>query len=449
MPPYARGLIAKKRPLSDRMAAARAKKGRTGTKRRSAGTMRKHAAPVSMGTSMKRGKSGPAGMGYSMKQVSDTCTRITGRAYVGEVNTSRKITLAEVSGSVPKANALGLIFDINPSLLNDRVAVISSTFQKYVYQSVKFTYVPQCSTAVSGSVGLVFDRDPLMISANTQGSQFLSEVMSYEHATLTPAYVGASASYQRDPKELKTWFLGAPDATTTTRETSQGNLMCYLSNCEKDKGYGFIVMDYVLDLIAPTLLPAKQGIIDIKKAPSQWVDCSAAAACTGETAGGALATTVIDGVTYDQNFSAPAWETNFTGDVAGCVGEIQLGGFSSGAGTPLDPVYPGTMTISNAVGNKLVDASGVSVKFAFGQKLYFCIHGVVGSNGQSGFKVWSWHTTLSSARSSATNYAEGAAAVGLGRMLPDQLFIRSGGNTVYIGGWARLINEGSGSEDTA
>lgn len=413
--------------------------------------MRKHSAPVSTGTSMKRGKTGPGGMGYSMKQVSDTCTRITGRAYVGEVNTNGKMA-ANV-----KQNALGLIFDINPSLLNDRVAVISSTFQKYVYQRVKFTYVPQCSTAISGSVGLVFDRDPLMISANTQGTQFLSEVMSYEHATLTPAYVEASASYSRDPKELKTWFLGAPDATLTTRETSQGNLLCYLSNAQRDVGYGFIVMDYVLDLIAPTLLPSKQGITDIRKAPSQWVDISPSG-CTTDSTVGVPSGSLINGTSYFPYYTPPAWETSFTGDVAGAVGEIQLGNYSAQS-----PAYPGTACVFGGATIKCVNADGIVLAsgkndsfgaatvgescFAFGQKLYFAIHGRTNASGAPS-RVYSFHTTLSSARAAAGQYVETSATAAVARVLPDQVLCNQGGGIV-IGGWARLIAEGCGSEDTA
>lgn len=444
MPPF-RVIPAKYRRPSVSSTLRRTKKGRTGTKRRSAGIMRKHSAPVSMGTSMKRGKTGPAGMGYSMKQVSDTCTRITGRAYVGEVNSTSKLVVGD------KQNALGLIFDVNPTLLNDRVAVISSTFQKYVYQRVKFTYVPQCSTAVSGSVGLVFDRDPLMISANSNGDQFLSEVMSYEHATLTPAYVEASASYTRDPKELKTWFLGAPDATLTTRETSQGNLLVYLSNAEANRGYGFIVMDYVLDLIAPTLLPSKQGIIDIKKAPSQWADCTLAAPVA---AAPNCPTTLIGANAMYGFFSPPNWEDKFTGDVAGCVGEIHCGGVDATNASQRACLSLGGAALTNP---QLFDANGTALASGVGksavppgQKIYFCIHGYKRPNVSTLGVVWSFHKTLSSARAAATYFQSGDMVGTNATVLADMLFLgNTTGATVTLGGWARLIAEGSGSEDNA
>lgn len=402
--------------------------------------MRKYAAPISVGTGMRTGKRGPAGIGYSMKQLSDTCTRITGRAYVGEVNTTGKLAYGLPTA---KANCLGLAFDINPSLLNDRVAVIASTFQKYVYQGVKFTYVPQCGTLTGGSVGMVFDRDPLEISANTQGTQFLSEVMSYEHAILTPAYVGASTAYARDPKELKTWYLGAPDATLTTRETSQGNLLVYLSNATANTGYGFIIMDYTLDLIAPSLLPNKQNITAIRAAPSQWLDVSGQGTSTVADTG---YTVNVAGSTVKPFTTAPAWwATAFDSSAQkpGVVGELHLGGNGqvAAAADSLANFFVTAGTVA------LADNSAFAPKC--GQKLYFCVHQWYGSTpGNVKIPMFSWHTTLSSARAAATELVSASTGAGLANLLPDQIYLAAG-TTVFVGGWVRLIAEGAASEDNA
>ena len=422
------------------------KKGRTGTKRRSAGrgTMQKHRAPVAVGTSVAHGMRGPGGIGYSMKQVSDTCTRIVGRAYVGEVSSAGKL----VTGL--KKNALGLVFDVNPSLLNDRVAVIAGTFQKYVYQGMRFTYVPQCPTSVGGSVGLVFDRDPLEISANVQSEQFLSEVMSYEHAVLTPAYVEASTAYTRDPKELKTWYLGAPDATLTTRETSQGNLLVYMSNVNADQAYGFIVMDYVLDLIAPSLMPNKQNITAYHSAPSQWVDCGASAAFAVSTD---IQTTVA-GVQAYAFYPQPDWFTKFDAAAIrpGAVGEIHLGNQCSDVGTK-----GGIFNITNGTAALAVAADGTTIAstskslLKFGQKLYFCIHEQNPATGGTGQLFVTWHTTLSSARASASMW-QGGLGVIRPNIAPDCIYAVLGTGGAWgatVSGWARLIAEGAASEDNA
>ena len=411
--------------------------------------MRKHMAPIAIGTSLAAGRKGPAGIGYSMRQVSDTCTRITGRAYVGEVNTTGKLAYGNAGA---KANCLGLVFDINPALLNDRVAVIASTFQKYVYQGVKFTYVPQIGTTAPGSVGLVFDRDPLEISANTQGSQFLSEVMSYEHAVLTPGYVECTTSYARDPKELKTWFLGAPDATLTTRETSQGNLLVYMSNCSANTGYGFIVMDYVLDLIAPSLLPNKQNITAIRAAPSQWVDVSGQGTDTVTTAG---YNTEIAGNAVTAYSTAPAWWTtafDATAQKPGVVGELHLGGNATQPANPPgvpSPVPGGYLANFFATAGGVAFADNSAATFKCGQKIYFCTHWAwSGSPTNTKQVAFSWHTTLSSARAAASEMVNNAIATTVGVTQPDQVFFATG-TTVAVGGWARLIAEGAGTEDNA
>lgn len=422
----------------------RRKKGRTGTKRRAAvrGVMQRHAAPVAAGYSVSRGQRGPGGVGYSMTQVSDTCTRITGRAYVGEVSTVGKIAIPVAPNTTSVGNALGLIFDVNPILLNDRVAVIASTFEKYVYHGVKFTYVPQCPTSTPGSVGLVFDRDPLMYSANPRQPQFLSEIMSYEHPVLTPAYVEASTAYGRDPKEMKTWFLGGTDATLTTRETSQGNLLVYLSNAASQTAYGFIVMDYVLDLVAPNLLPNKQNATNIKSGPSQWLDFSGKNAgstlFTGDASmtvpiGPGAASTALPLFIPDAAFVAKVGPANFR---AGVVGEIQLGGVTAPAG--LDTV--------NYVFPNFFDAQANGVNPIQGQKLYFCTHVSNSNTGVETLNV-SFHLTLSSARASAGTISTAFVGFQPG-MFGDFLYTGVGG-TVNVGGWMRLITDGAGYVDSA
>lgn len=392
--------------------------------------MRSRTAPVSKGTQMSKTRSGPAGVGSTMQQISDTVTRITGRAYVGEVSTKGKVV---TSGG----NCLGLVFDINPVLLNDRVAVVASTYEKYVYHGVKFTYVPQCSTSTQGSVGLAFDRDPLMYSAYPSGTQFLSEVMSYEHAVLTPCWTGTQTSYARDPQELKTWFMGGTDATLTTRETSQGNLLVYLSNVLPNVGLGFIVMDYVLDLVAPNLLPNKQGVTNIRTAPSQWMDYNGSNG--GSTVFGVQNNpaipvgggTAVTGVSW---VPAAAWvASNPALQYAGNVGEFQFGGVSS--------ANAATLCVAS-----FVDANNVPITIKGGQKIYFCTHMVNPGFGNPDFLVVTFHMTLSSARAAQSMFIPNTAST-VSAILPDILYSPGAGGTaiVDVGGWMRLITPAGAS----
>ena len=187
----------------------------------------------------------------SMNQLNDTTTRVVGRTYIGSVNNND-------SATVNNANEIGLVFDINPTLLGDRLATLASTYDKYCYQSVTFTYVPQCSNSQVGSVVIAFERDPQAILANPSNSgKYMQEIMSYEHAVLTPCWKNVSVSYKRDPHEMKTWFMSGDQAAITTRETSQGLLLAYLTNVgTAGVSTGFIVMDYVLDLVSPNIMPS-------------------------------------------------------------------------------------------------------------------------------------------------------------------------------------------------
>jgi len=434
------------------------------------GRMVTHKAPVQAGTSVSHGKRGPAGVGYRMQQISDTVTRIVGRAYVGNVSSIGKVGALGLTGVVGQQNCLALIFDINPVLLNDRVAVIATTFEKYVYQGVKFTYVPQCPTSIGGSVGMVFDRDPLQISADTQSTQFLSQVMSYEHAVLTPSYVPACTSYTRDPKELKTWFIGGVDATLTTRETSQGNLLVYISNAYAAQsgtnafngGYGYIIMDYVLDLVAPTLMPARQVANNINRAPGQWQDLN------GNAPGSTTSTTftainppllapadVGQGEQYAFWTPDPTWIAALSGGTSvyapGLVGEIQLSYNVAGvAGSVGPPVVPATIGLPTQLQTIAGLAAGTYYAFKAGQKLYFCVHAIatVASGSTTGAQLGvTFHLSLSSARAAADMIS--VASTAETASLPDLLVSaaalagNAASNQCFVSGWARAIAPGA------
>jgi len=452
----ARSMMLYRRPRKTRAPAkprykskAKPRRKATKTKRRATGgRMMQHAAPVQTGMSVSHGRRGPAGVGYKMQQITDTVTRITGRAYVGNVSSAGKVgaIAGGQSALIGQQNCLALIFDINPVLLNDRVAVIATTFEKYVYQAIKFTYIPQCPTSIGGSVGLVFDRDPLMVSADTQNTQFLSQVMSYEHAVLTPSYVPCSTAYARDPKELKTWFLGGTDATLTTRETSQGNLLVYVANGYAPSGtfnggYGYIVMDYVLDLVAPTLMTNREQANNINRAPGQWLDCCGANAGTSATVfaltnNGPKFQTPLG--TANGTFAPDAgWVSRIGGSTStygpGLVGEIQIGGITANGQALGIPTNLYTVNSTSAY------------VFTTGQKIYFCTHESSYYDGTTltNAITVSFHLSLGSARASAALFAltNNATATINQQDTPDLLVCLSQG--FNLSGWTRVIAPGA------
>lgn len=218
------------------------------------------AAPVTMGTTV----SGGLQSSFTQKQMSGGGLRITGRSFITSITSTGKYT-----------NGLLAVWDCNPILLNDRVAAIASTYEKYVYQSLTYRYVPQCPTTTAGSVMLTFERDPANPAANGgDDSTYMQNVMSYEHTTITPPWVGSSVTYKRDANEKKLWNISGQGSNYDPRSTSQGEFLCYGANVPTGTGLGFIVMDYVLDLCEPSILPARTGAglggASATNIPSQW-----------------------------------------------------------------------------------------------------------------------------------------------------------------------------------
>jgi len=233
------------------------------TKAKRAATAMVSSAPVQMGTSV----SGGLQSSFTQKQMGDGALRITGRSFVTQIDNANKY-----------GNGLIAVIDCNPVLLNDRVATIATTYEKYVYQSVTYRYVPQCSTTTAGSIMLTFERDPANPAANGgDPSTFMQNVMSYEHTAITPPWVGSSVTYKRDTNEKKTFFISGQGSNYDPRDTSQGMFMCYGTNlpvAPASTRLGFIVMDYVLDLCQPSIMPARTGAnISGQPAtliPAQW-----------------------------------------------------------------------------------------------------------------------------------------------------------------------------------
>lgn len=222
---------------------------------------------------------------FTQKQMSGGGLRITGRSFITSIDTAGKYS-----------NGLLAIIDCNPILLNDRVSQIATTYEKYVYQSITYRYVPQCATSTAGSVMLTFERDPANPTANGgDTASFMQNCMSYEHTSITPPWVGSSVTYKRDANEKKLFYISGQGSNYNPRDTSQGQFLCYGANVPvvaagaTGGGLGFIVMDYVLDLCEPSILPARLGAgiagIASSNIPSQWMFSTTNAVSKGDAAG--------------------------------------------------------------------------------------------------------------------------------------------------------------------
>lgn len=228
--------------------------------RRVGGTKRKMAAPVAVGSTYKQG----AGNKFKMVQNADGSTRVYGRSFISSVGTTASLFSAT-------GNDIGLVFDINPNLLGDRVATIASTYEKYVYQAVKFTWVPQCGTNTAGSVVMVMDRDNLTDAANPAAAAYLQEAMGYEHAVISPPWTECCVSYSREKSEKKIFQGHLDQDSVGSKDATQGNFLVYTMGVPAVTALGFIVMDFVLDLITPSLIPERTGAGSLNySTPGQW-----------------------------------------------------------------------------------------------------------------------------------------------------------------------------------
>lgn len=229
-------------------------------RKRSRATASVTSAPVTMGVSVTGGLQSS----FTQRQLSGGGLRITGRSFITSINSTNKYT-----------NGLLAVNDCNPILLNDRVAAIATTYEKYVYQSITYRYVPQCATSTAGSVMLTFERDPANPAANGgDDTTFMQNCMSYEHTSITPPWVGSSVTYKRDANEKKLFYISGQGSNYDPRLTSQGQFLCYGANVPTGTGLGFIVMDYVLDLCEPSIMPARTGAglggASATNIPRQW-----------------------------------------------------------------------------------------------------------------------------------------------------------------------------------
>lgn len=298
--------------------------------------MRKAAAPVAVGSTYKQG----AGNKFRMVQNADGSTRIYGRSFVAQVGCNVANQFA--------SNDVGLIFDINPNLLGDRVATIASTYEKYVYQSVKFTWVPQCGTSTPGSVVMVMDRDNLTDCANPQGASYLQEAMAYEHATIAPPWTSSSVTYNRERTEKKIFQGHLDQDAIGSKDATQGNFIVYTMGCPAQAALGFIVMDFVLDLVTPSMIPDKTGAGTGYNIPGQWGYMSVNA--TSMLYGGGAAVT---GASERHPFLAlsNAYGSNFftandaQGAVFECILAGQYGNLSTGGKLCWDKTLTKTVTL--------------------------------------------------------------------------------------------------------
>jgi len=170
-------------------------------------------------------------------------TSVRGRAFLGNVNST--------GGAY---NIVGGTFSLNPVLLNDRLAVMATTFDKYVYKRAKICYVPFAATSQQGQVYLYLDRDYLDPLADPAQ---VGQVMSQYNAIADQPWKNMSTALTRDPTEKRTYFTLLNQAQLP--ETEQFRVCCYVTASGFTGIVGQLYLEYDLDLVGPVYAPSENA----------------------------------------------------------------------------------------------------------------------------------------------------------------------------------------------
>lgn len=443
---FRRKLVSRPRRFTRRAGGMRrvGLKGRSRT--RSTGIrIRRTRAPVATGVTMAR----QGRTGYRLRQVSASKMQVVGRSYLGSVD---NLNLAATNQCI-----MGC-WDVNPSLLGDRIAVISSTFEKYVFKKIKFTYVPQCSTQTKGSIGMVYERDPSAHLACPDAPHYLAQIMSYENAVLTPAWKGASNSVGRNKSERELYYIGGPSGQNDPRHFSQGLFVAYGTGLDtaSQQSLGYIVIDYVLEFDTPSIIPALSGVTNYtKNAPGQYER----AIGQGENhtiLGDALKSIKVSNGVY-------AWrdfEVTKTGPLAeyhGCPGTIievvlESAWSSATAGTPSVTTYSQHPLVMNYLkgngtgGGTTPSSSGVeSITYQRGQRVYIAIQTLIDASDTDGtltHTVANIYPTLPAAWSAAGDAIEHCAKSRTHATTPQDASGDTAGVSLFRSGASSLVSPG-------
>lgn len=151
------------------------------------------------------------------------------------------------SGYLPNVALYG---SSNPVTFEDRMQVIATTYDKYVYNWVKLRYIPQCPTSTAGLVILAIDRD----YTDAPQTSSLATAQSYEAACMGSAFSAHSCMMKRDTHEKRTYFVSFGN-DVNIRDSEQFKFYCFTSGAPNGLSLGQLVLDYEIQLISPIYSP--------------------------------------------------------------------------------------------------------------------------------------------------------------------------------------------------
>lgn len=134
----------------------------------------------------------------------------------------------------------------NPVTFDDRMKVIAQTYDKYVYNWVKLTYVPAAPTIAQGTIMLAIDRD------YQDGPQLssMASAQSYAAACMGSVYASHSCSMRRDIHEKRIYNISF-DNDVSPRDSEQFKFYAFASGVNAEEQLGQLQLEYEIQLISP------------------------------------------------------------------------------------------------------------------------------------------------------------------------------------------------------
>lgn len=176
-----------------------------------------------------------------LKNTTPTMARMSGVSYLGPVQSP------SVLSTLPTVSTFS---SSNPITFKDRLQVLASTYDKYVFNSVRLKYVPAVGTSTAGKVGIAIDRD--YTDPPQTGSW--GETISYEAVASGTVWSQHSCSIKRDSNEKRTYFTNLASGVEI-RETEQFKFYAYTQGVPINTFCGDLYLEYDIDLISPVYAP--------------------------------------------------------------------------------------------------------------------------------------------------------------------------------------------------
>jgi hypothetical protein len=182
--------------------------------------------------------------------------RVVGRQQLVLVTTTASNSQLFVSG-IGTANTINAVL-ISPVSLNDRVALLSSMYQRYSFRRIRFTYITRVGTTQVGSFCMAYTSDSAYANVSSTVAPTYSTLQDLKPGKIIP-FRKEITSFDMSYTGERTWMCAfdtnADAVSEAIRQCYQGALIGYPDVTSIGAiPMGEIYIDYDLDLYAPTFI---------------------------------------------------------------------------------------------------------------------------------------------------------------------------------------------------